>query len=230
VSMVDRIARLVLANINDLLDQAEDPEKMLNQILREMDAQRLQAREALAEMIAHEKMAEADWSRNERMAAGWGAKAEKAALSGRNDLARESLLRRRSSLQLAEVYESQSRAQGEAVSQMRAHLYALDAKYQRTVGQRDVLIARQRRAEAQATVGRSTAGWKLPNSESELQRMERRIHVQEARGAAVTELAFDSIDAQLLSIDVDFDIEQELARLNGAVPAPAALGATSTVA
>jgi len=67
--MVDRIARLVLANINDLLDQAEDPEKMLNQILREMDAQRLQARESLAEMIAHEKMAEADWSRNQRMAA-----------------------------------------------------------------------------------------------------------------------------------------------------------------
>jgi phage shock protein A len=229
MSMVDRIARLVLANINDLLDQAEDPEKMLSQILREMDAQRLCARNALAEMIAQEKLAEADWTRNERMAAEWGAKAEKAAQSGRKDLARECLLRRRSSLQLAEVYESQSRAQGEAVSQMRAQLHALDAKYQRTVGQRDVLIARQRRAEAQTTVGRAV-GWKLPNSESELQRIQRRIHVQEARAAAVSELEFDSIDAQLLSIDVDLDIEEELARLNGAVPAPAALGAAATVA
>jgi len=230
MGMVDRIARLVLANINDLIDQAEDPEKMLNQILREMDAQRLQARDALAELIAQGKLAEADWSQNEQLAAEWGARAEKAAQSGRDDLARESLLRRRSSLQIAEVYESQYRAQRDAVSQMRTHLHALDAKYQRTIGQRDVLVARQRRAEAQATVSKAAAGWKLPSSDPDLQRMERRTRVHEARAAAVSELAFDSIDAQLLSIDVDFDIEQELARLNGAAATPAALGATATVA
>jgi phage shock protein A len=227
MGMVDRIARLVLANINDLIDQAEDPEKMLNQILREMDAQRLQARDALAELIAQGKLAEADWSQNEQLAAEWAAKAEKAAQSGRDDLARESLLRWRSSLQIAEVYESQYRAQRDAVSQMRTHLHALDAQYQRTIGQRDVLVARQRRAEAQATVGRAAAGWNLPNPESDLQRMERRIHVQEARAAAVTELAFDSIDAQLLSIDVDHDIEQELGRLKGIGPAPTALNTTA---
>ena len=223
MGIVERIAQLLLANVNDLLDQAEDPEKMLNQYLREMESQRRQAREAIIDMISQEKLLEADWLQHVTRSAKWNTTATTAAKTGRDDLAIEALCRKRSDQELASLYETQLTSQRRAVSQMKAQMSALDARYQRTLSQRDLLIARHRRARAQESVARRVSALVLPDFEAEFERMHRKIQSKEARAIALAEISLDSIDEQLLSLDTDIEIAQELALLKAELESPGVL-------
>ena len=89
------MSRLIRANVNDLIDQAEDPEKMIDQILREMQDNIVMARAQVAAMIAQEKELEMDAEETKRSADEWGRKAERAVTAGKDDLAREALRRKR---------------------------------------------------------------------------------------------------------------------------------------
>src|SRR6187401_2304463 len=107
MGIIDRISQLTRANINDMLDRAEDPEKMLNQILRDMETNIRQAREQVALMIAHEKEIEIDLAATQKLSSEWGAKAKRAVDAGKDDLAREALRRKRDNDENASVYQSQ---------------------------------------------------------------------------------------------------------------------------
>jgi len=213
MTIIDRISRLVIANVNDLLDQAEDPEKMLNQIVREMDEQRGKARAALVDMVAQEHELTADWNQNRRLADQWESKALRAVQAERDDLAKECLLRKRNHEYLSELYAEQVGAQAHAVEQMRAQLRVLDGKARNVSAQRDILLARQRRAGAQANVARSLAGFTLPDPDADIQRMERRLRGIETKSRAVARLAGESIDGQLLELESDLELESSLAQL-----------------
>src|SRR5689334_19684273 len=141
MGLIDRITTLARANINDLLDRAEDPEKMLNQILRDMESNIRQAREQVAAMIAQEKEIEADYAKAQKLSADWGDKAKRAVDAGKDDLAREALRRKRDNDETAEVYSSQLGTQEQTVTKLKQQLQALESKYQSTLGQRDILIA-----------------------------------------------------------------------------------------
>ena len=93
--IMDRLTRLVRANINDLIDQAEDPEKMIDQIIREMQESIVTARSQVAAMIAQEKELELEVAETSKLASEWGRKAERAVTAGKDDLAREALRRKR---------------------------------------------------------------------------------------------------------------------------------------
>lgn len=217
MGILDRVSNLVRANINDLLDRAEDPEKMLEQILRDMQTGIGTAKSQVAAMIAQEKELEADYQDNANLAAEWGEKAKRAVAAGKDDLAREALRRKKDADENAAVYKQQAEIQGQTVEKLKSQLNQLESKYQSTVSQKESLIARQRRAEVQKQVTKqasATVSSLSPlDASSELDRMERKIRSNESEAAAYQELSDNSFDTQFQELDYDVDIEKELEAL-----------------
>lgn len=226
MAIMDRLSRLVRANVNEMIDRAEDPEKMIDQILRDMQSGMTTARAQVASMIAQEKELEADEEETSRLALEWEGKARRAVDAGKDDLAREALRRKRDNEENAAVYGRQLKAQEQVVDKLKSQLSQLEAKYQSTLSQRDSMIARQRRARAQTQVSETLSNFAPWDPTSELDRMERKIRGQEAQAAAVTEMSEDSFDAQFHELDYDDDVERELAALKGGNTALGAGNAT----
>jgi phage shock protein A len=214
------MSRLVRANVNDLIDRAEDPEKMIDQIIRDMQTNITDARRQVAAMIAQEKTLDADLRESRELSAEWETKARRAVEAGKDDLAREALRRKRDSDENLAVYQQQHEVQTQTVAKLKQQLSALESKYQATLSQRDVLIARKRRADAtkqivsqsSSAVSSLTSGL---DATGELNRMEAKIRDTESEAAAYQELEAESMDAQFRELDYDVDIEQQLEALKG---------------
>jgi phage shock protein A len=217
VGIIDRISQLTRANINDLLDRAEDPEKMLNQILRDMETNIQQARAQVADMIAQEKIIEGDLQQTQKLSSEWNDKARRAVGAGRDDLAREALRRKKDNDDNAAIYQQQYDAQKQTVDKLKQQLQALESKYQSTLSNRDALIARQRRAKAQQQVTATLSNFSPLDPTQELNRIEQKIRGNEARAAAMAELQDESFDSQFKELDQDVDIETQLAELKASV-------------
>ncbi len=217
MGIFDRMSRLIRANVNDVLDRAEDPEKMIDQILRDMDSNMRTARTQVAAMIAQEKELEADLQETTQLASEWAAKAKRAVDAGKDDLAREALRRKRDMDENAAVYSKQHEIQLQTVSKLKDQLRQLESKYQQTLSQRDSLIARQKRAQAtkQVTQMASTVSLTPMDASSELDRMERKIRATESEALAVGEMQSNSYEDQFRELDYDVDIEKELEALKG---------------
>jgi phage shock protein A len=227
MGILDRVSTLLRANINDLLDKAEDPEKMLEQILRDMESQIAEARNAVATMIAQEKELKADLEENERLTVEWQKKAELAISRDNEALAREALKRKNQYAANAETYRSQWTAQVEMVNKLKDQLSQLESKYQTALSQKDVLIARRRRAQAQAQVSKTLSGMPKMDASSEIDRFERRIRSEEAKASALAELGNDSLESQFDELERDSGVEDELAALKAKVKGG---GSTTTTA
>jgi phage shock protein A len=225
MAILDRISRLVRANVNDLIDQAEDPEKMLDQILRDMQSNITTARAQVASMIAQEKILESDVDESEELVTEWEAKARRAVEAGKDDLAREALRRKHDAQDNLTLYHEQLTTQQHTVESLKSQLQKLEGKYQATMSQRDSLIARQRRAKAQQAVADRVTSLSPLDASSELDRMERKIRSNEARAAATAELEDTSFDAQFRELDYDAEIEQELEALKSGSPSSQSAGA-----
>lgn len=213
--IMDRLTRLVRANVNDLIDQAEDPEKMIDQIIREMQESIVTARSQVAAMIAQEKELELEVAETTKLASEWNKKAERAVGAGKDDLAREALRRKRDNEENSAIYQQQLDIQKQAVSKLKDQLRQLEAKYQTTLGARDSLVARQRRAQATKQVADAIVVVTPLDPSSELDRMERKIRSTEAEAAAIGEMHDTSFDAQFAELDYDLEIEKELEALKG---------------
>lgn len=221
MGILDRVSQLVRANVNDMLDRAEDPEKMINQILRDMQDNIGEARKAVAAMIAQEKELEIDLAQTTKLSSEWQSKAERAVTAGKDDLAREALRRKRDNDENAAVYQQQLTVQEQAVEKLKSQLTALESKYQSTLSQRDSLVARQRRAEAQKKVTSSLTTFSPLDPSGDLDRMERKIRQNEAQAAAQIEMHDDSLDAQFKELDYDQGVEDELEALKASLnPTP----------
>ena len=213
MSVLDRIGQVLRANINDLLDHAEDPEKILNQILRDMEDALRQGQSQVAEQIAQEKMLQADLDTAKKNADDWGKKAELAVSKGMDDLAREALHRQGDYEQQVEIYQKQLDVQHQAVTKLKADLTALEKKYDDARRNKDVLIARAKRATAQQQISTASAKLSAVDYSSDLARMGRRIQEQEARAAAQQELQSTSSDAKFDQLGTNDAVEQRLAEL-----------------
>src|SRR6478672_8939645 len=141
MGILDRISRLVRANVNDMLDRAEDPELMLDQILRDMESNIQLARGQVASMIAQDKELQADLKEVQDLSQEWQTKASRAVEAGKDDLAREALRRKKDNDESATLYQQQLTAQSQTVDKLKSQLAALESKYQSTLSNRDALIA-----------------------------------------------------------------------------------------
>lgn len=213
MGILDRMSRLIRANVNDIIDRAEDPEMMMNELLREMSASISEARTQVASMIAQEKEIEADLKAAQRDAGQWQQKAELAVTRGRDDLAREALRRKNDAEELSTVYEHHLASQKEMVEKLKGQLRILEAKHQEAESKRGILIARHRRAQSQHRINETFSSLPELSSANELDRMERKIRSEEARAEAVAELEESSVDWQFAELEVNSDVEQELAAL-----------------
>jgi phage shock protein A len=217
--MMDRLMRLVRANVNDLIDQAEDPEKMIDQILREMNESIVMARAQVASMIAQEKELELEAGETKKLAVEWGKKAERAVQAGKDDLAREALRRKRDNEENSAIYTEQRAVQSQAVTKLKDQLRQLEAKYQTTLGARDSLVTRQRRARSQRQVAEAVVVFTPLDPSSELDRMERKIRSEEAHAMAALEVGEESFDSQFRALEAEPDVEAELEALKASLGA-----------
>jgi len=213
MGIFDRMNQILRANINDLLSRAEDPEKMLNQILRDMEDSIERGQAQVAEQIAQEKMMQADLESAKRNQDEWGKKAELAVSKGMDDLAREALRRQQDYASQVDLYQKQIDVQHQAVQKLKDELHALEDKYEDARRNKDMLITRAKRAAAQQQIATASTKLAAVDYSSELGHMERRIQEQEARVAASEELHQTSTDEQFKKLGQDDEIEQKLAAL-----------------
>jgi len=213
MGILERTSQILRANINDLLNRAEDPEKMLNQILRDMEDAIRDGQSQVAEQIAQEKLIQADLDAAKKNADDWGKKAELAVSKGADDLAREALHRQGDYGAQADIYQKQLDVQHQAVQKLKTDLAALQDKYDDARRNKDMLITRAKRASAQQKIAAASAKISSVDYSSDLQHMERRIQEQEARVAAADEVQKTSVDEQFKKLGDNDAVEQKLAEL-----------------
>ncbi len=212
-SIFDRMSTILRANINALLDRAENPEVVIDQIIRDMASAIAEARGQVADMIAQEKILQANVQRNESLAQEWMQKATLAVQNGRDDLAREALRRRQDYDENARVYREQLTAQSHMVDKLKNDLQQLESKYEDARRNREILIARHRRSETQQRVAQVSAQLNTMDPSAELGRMEERIRLQEARAEAQAELQTTSFNDEFAALGANSEVENELAAL-----------------
>ncbi len=216
MSFFSRVSDIINANISDMLDRAEDPEKMVKMLIFEMEEQIALARESVAKAMAGEKKLEANLQKNRRLAEEWHAKAEAAV--GRDDegLARQCLARKKEYDRLADALQPQWEAARRTSDTLKSDLRRMEERLDEAVRRRDTLIARQMAAEARQEVqGIAPTMNRVQRSFDKFDRMERRIEDMEAEAAAYAELSdlSSELDREVEQCDRDAEVEIELAVL-----------------
>jgi phage shock protein A len=213
---MERLSTLIRANINDMLDQAEDPEIMLSQILRDMESEIGKARSQVADMMAQERLFSDDLKAEQEKASHMQERAEHYVRQGNDAMAREALKRKSDSDANTAVLQQQLSAQSEMVSRLRSQLDTLNEKYQNALSNRDNLLARYHRAKAQQQITRTMSDLDVTDYSGQLSRMEQRIRTTEARSDADRQLQGDlSQDTGSMFDDTErnADIDNQLAAL-----------------
>ena len=203
MNFFSRVSDIINANISDLLDRAEDPEKMVKMLIFEMQEQLGLAREGVAKAIAGEKKLEAGLAKNRGEAATWQAQAEAAIGRGDEDLARKCLARKKDFEAIADSLQPQWQRARQTSDSLKSDLRRLEEKLGEAIRRRDNLIARQMAAEAQQEMRRiAPAMNRVQTSFDKFARMERRVEDMEAEAAALAELAN-------VSSDLGHEVEQQ---------------------
>ncbi|MFE1903570.1 PspA/IM30 family protein [Streptomyces gardneri] len=226
-TILGRVTQLAKANINALLDQAEDPQKMLDQLIRDYSSNISEAEEAVAATIGNLRLMEQDHQEDVEAAKEWGGKAlaasrkadelragGQAAEADRFDnLAKVALGRQLQSEKEARTAEPTIAAQTEVVAKLRAGLDQMKAKLGELRAKRDELVARDKSAQAQNRMMDAVKSIDVLDPTSELSRFEDKVRREEAKAMGKQELAASSLDAQFEQLDVLGDTAEIEARL-----------------
>jgi phage shock protein A len=211
MALLDRVATLVRANLNDLIDRAENPEKMLKQVILDMENQFLQVKTQVAIALADLHLLEKKKKDNAEKHADWMRKAELAVDKHDDELARAALERAMSFQQLADSFDQQIADQETQVESLKAALKKLELKLQEARGKADLLIAQHRRTRA---VSRAAEAQLTPTGEHRtLDRMQTKVAHEEAIGRAKHEVLGDDIDGRLHALEREQKIDSLLAEI-----------------
>ena len=217
MSIIQRLTTLIRANINDLIDKAEAPEKMIKQMITDMESSVRDAKVALAATIAEEKKLQMAYEENLNQSKTWYDRAELAVTRGDDELAKEALRRRSAYEETAVGLKGQVEKQREAVAQLREGVAQLESKLAEANAKKDLLIARQRRAQAEKKVNEQLAGMTKQVSAFEtFDRMEKKVADLEAQAAAAGEITRDSLEDKFKALEKDArdqEVEDDLAAL-----------------
>ncbi|WP_432062117.1 PspA/IM30 family protein [Streptomyces sp. S1] len=229
-TVLGRVTQLAKANINALLDQAEDPQKMLDQLIHDYANNIADAEEAVAATIGNLRLMEQDHREDVDAAKEWGGKAlaasrkadelraggQTAEADRFDNLAKVALGRQLQSEKEARTAEPTIAAQTEVVAKLRTGLDQMKAKLAELQAKRDELVARAKSARAQNTMMDAVKNVDVLDPTSELSRFEDKVRREEARALGKQELAASSLDAQFEQLDAlgdDAEIEARLAAL-----------------
>ncbi len=199
MGLFSRLATLIRSNINELINKAEDPEKMLNQVLVDMKQQLVEAKKQVAVAIADEKRLKKQYEQEKAKVDDWERKAMLAVKAGNDDLARAALARKAEHEEMAKTLEAQWQAQKEAVDKLKQALRSLDAKIEEAKRKRNILVSRQKRAEAQRTINETLSNIQSTSAFDTFERMADRVTQLEAEAEASAELGGALPEASLES-------------------------------
>jgi len=220
MSLLDRVSTLLRANLNDLVEKAEDPEKLLRQIVLDMENQLLQVKTQVAIAIADEHLLEKKRKEHEQEAAEWRRKAELAVQKSMDDLARSALERTHSHEQLAAGFATQAEDQKHEADNLRQALRKLEQKPSETRAHAEMLMAEHRRARVvgRATKARVSAG---PDQDHAIDRMKNKVRQTAAEASATSEVMItETLEDKFKTLETHDKVELELQEMKARLTLP----------
>lgn len=188
MGIFERFRRLIKSNLNDMISKAEDPEKMLNQMITDMNQQLIESKKSVASAIADEKKIERQMNQSSEQAQEWERKAMLALRAGKEDLAKEALARKREMEQYANEYETQLEQQHASVEKLKTALRGLQQKIEEAQRKKNLLVARSKRVEAQQRLQETLGGMSDTSAFEAFDKMSQKMDQLEAENEAMEEL------------------------------------------
>jgi phage shock protein A len=213
MALLERVSTLVRANLNDLIDKAEDPEKMIKQVILDMQNQLLQVKTQVAIAIADQHLLEKKEKETEGKVAEWMRKAELAVDKKQDDLARAALQRVESYRDLTTSFAQQVTDQKAQVENLKTALRQLDQKLAEAQAKADLLIAQHRRARAVGKASEAKMNAGNGSKAAAFDRMKHKVVREEAVSQAKAEIATDDVEERLAALEKEDRIEQLLSEL-----------------
>jgi phage shock protein A len=211
MALLDRVATLVRANLNDLVDRAENPEKMLKQVILDMENQFMQVKTQVAIALADLHLLEKKRKENGEKHVDWMRKAELAVDKKDDELARAALERAMSFQQMTDSFAQQIADQEVQVESLKSALKKLDVKLAEARAKTDLLIAQHRRSR---TANRAAAAQAGPSGENRtFERMRTKVQREQALGEAHSELLGDDVEGRLHAMEREEKIDALLEQI-----------------
>ena len=228
--ILGRVGNILRANLNDAIDHAEDPQKMIDQYIRDFTNDIAEAEQATAQAVGNLRLAEDDLKRAQADVDDWGSKAAAAATRATqvpadaarfDELAKAALKNQIAAENRVKSLTDSVAQQTQLTEQLKNALNGLRAKREELVNKRDELVARAKMAEAQKQVQQSFQSINVTDPTSDIARMEEKVRREEAMARGMAEVSASSLDAQfdaLKDTSNDLEVEARLAALKGGTP------------
>lgn len=213
MGLFDRLSRVVRANLNDMVSKAEDPEKILEQAIIDMQEDLVQLRQAVAGAIATQKRTEQQYNKNQSEANNWQQRAQLALTKGDENLAREALTRKKANSDTAAQLKTQLDTQVTQVDTLKRNLIALESKISEAKTKKDMLKSRAAAAKANEQLQSTINGLNTGGSMAAFERMEDKVLMMEARSQSAAELAGANLESQFAMLESGSDVDDELAAM-----------------
>lgn len=213
MGLVDRILRIIRASLNELIGQTEDPEKILEQAVEDMQQDLIQLRQAVAGAIASQKRTERQASQNQTLAQDWYNKAQLALSKGDDNLAKEALTRRKFYQETAKALQTQLSEQTNLVTKLRENMRTVESKISEAKTKKDLYIARARSAHASQKINEMLGNVGTGSAMKAFEKMEEKVLELEAQSEALQELGGDQLEKKYAALEAGNDIDAELAAM-----------------
>ncbi len=220
MGIFQKLSTLIKSNINDVISRAENPEKMLNQIILDMRDQLAKAKREVAAAIADERKLKAQLDDEVKQSRDWEHRAMLAVKEGRDDLAKQALMRQQEHAERAQVLQGTWQAQAAETEKLKGSLRQLNDKIEEAKRKRNLLIAKQKRAQAQRRIHETMSGLSDTSAFEAFNRMADKIEEEERRSLAHAEvneaLAGDTLETEFLRLEAGTggaDVESRLTSL-----------------
>lgn len=212
-SIIGRISDLLSANMNAMLDRAEDPEKMADEYLRQLRSQLYEAKTSVAAAMADERKLQQRTQQQENELRQWQNKAATALRNGDEELARAALQRKVQAEKLAEQYREQHSLQAEQVRLLQDGLVKLETRIAETQAKRELIIAKKNRVRTQQAMQQTARGLSDASAMDKLGQLESRVDDQLLRAEAMAQLEAGTLENRLQQLEAQSDVDAELAEL-----------------
>ena len=225
MGILSRFINVVRSNLNALLNRAEDPAKLLDQTLIDMDAAYRKAKDTVAHAVADTKRLEKSLMDQRAEMQRWDERAVLAVEKGDDELAKEALRRKKEHVRLVAQFEHELGAHGANVDRLKGSLHELETKIAEIRRKKNLLVSKQRRAEAQDQIYRTIEGIGAGGAVDTIERMENRIEemstLADARHEMSSEFSGDQLEQRFAQLDADGDdVDAELLELKQRLQLP----------
>ena len=223
MGIFQRLSDLLKSNINDLIDKAEDPEKMVKQIILDMQKELNKSTQALGKAVASERMAEKQYQNSQQISADWESKAKAALAAGNTELAKKALAKKVKADEDTASYKEMYETISKQTADIKEQVETLKSKLDEAKSRQAMLIARSQMADTQKNLAKSVGGFDASSSTEKFNRMEEKIIRKEAEADAFADISEslngvdkDNFDELQTNAKVDDELRRLMAEMNGA--------------